>query len=111
MIFDNRGMISLTRPMRVLGWDIHLRKRRCAPISSFPNALARVRSLRERCQWPPLSNQPAIRQREERVTAFRKRVLYEPVKPDTTPRPGRAYHPVSVVESGRAERKLRWLTA
>ncbi|SRR5258705_9266150 len=64
------------KPMRVLGWNIHWRRRRCEPVASFPDALTKVRSLRESCQWPPLSSAPAIQQRESRVVAARNRVHY-----------------------------------
>jgi len=63
------------KPMRVLGWNIHWLKRRCEPVASYP-ALTKVRSLRERCQWRPLSRESAIHQREGRVAAARHRVSY-----------------------------------
>jgi hypothetical protein len=63
--------------MHLLGWEIRWRKRRCELAPPFLTALFRVRSLRERRQWAPLSNQPAIRRRDDRVRAIRKRVTSE----------------------------------
>jgi len=68
--------------MRVLGWNIHWRGRRCEPVTSLPGALTKVRSLRERCQWPPLSRESAIHQRESRVITARNRVNYSGLPED-----------------------------
>jgi hypothetical protein len=68
--------------MRVLGWNIHWGRRRCEPATSFPRALTKVRSLRERCQWPPLSRESAIQQRESRVMTARTGVHYSGLPAD-----------------------------
>jgi hypothetical protein len=62
--------------MRLFGLEIGWRGNRYQPAAPFRNALLRVRSLRERCQWAPLSNQAAIRRREDRLRAIRKSVRF-----------------------------------
>jgi hypothetical protein len=68
--------------MKILGRDIALGRKPRAATSRFATVLPRVRAIRERCDWQPLTSPGAIQHRGERVSQAQSAILYRPVPHD-----------------------------
>jgi hypothetical protein len=70
--------------MNLLGRDIRFRRKPGAQVSRIACVLPRIRAIRGECDWQPLTNAAAAKQRRARVRSVRRGIVYHPVSYDRT---------------------------
>jgi hypothetical protein len=71
--------------MNILGWQLHFRKRRTERASPFAAVLPKVRTMRENCDWLPVTPVAAtVEPRRSRIATARRRITYRPIPHEET---------------------------